>query len=47
MLIEKDARRFIFKAIQYDKNMKLIETEEKLKGNLIIKNEQYNIYRKN
>ena len=46
MLIEKDARRFILEAIKYDKEIRTIEAHEKLKGEIIIKNYEYNVLRK-
>jgi len=47
MLIEKDAKRFIFKAIELEQQLKSQETLEKLKGNIVIKNAAYDKTRKN
>ena len=46
MLIEKDARRFIIKAIEAEKELKSYETSEKLKGRVVIKSARYDLLRK-
>ena len=46
MLIEKDARRYIQKAIDIEKDIKSIEVREKLKGKHFILNDEYTNLRK-
>jgi hypothetical protein len=46
MIIEKDARRFIVKAIELDQEMKSLETMEKLKGRVVIRSPAYDNLRK-
>eukprot|EP00826_Nyctotherus_ovalis_P057033 TRINITY_DN7791_c0_g1_i17.p1 TRINITY_DN7791_c0_g1~~TRINITY_DN7791_c0_g1_i17.p1 ORF type:complete len:318 (-),score=74.23 TRINITY_DN7791_c0_g1_i17:99-1052(-) len=46
MIIEKDARRHVVKAIEYDQELRFIEAKEKLKGRVVIKNEQYELLRR-
>ena len=41
MLIEKDARRHIQKAIETEQELTLIEVKEKFKGKIIVQNEDY------
>lgn len=41
MLIENDARRYIMKAIMIEKDLQSIEIREKIKGKIIITNEEY------
>ena len=36
MIIENDARRFIVKAIDVEKDLKSIEIREKLKGRIVV-----------
>lgn len=47
MLIENDARRYINKAINIEKDLQSIEIREKVKGKILITNEEYiNLKRK-
>ena len=46
MIIENDAKRLAVKAIKIEKKMKAYEVSEKLKGNLIIRSDYYNLLRK-
>jgi len=46
MLIEKDARRFIFQAIKFEQEIKFIEAKERLKGRIVIRSQQYDNARK-
>ena len=46
MIIEKDARRYVLKAIEYEKEIEFMESNEKLKGLIVIKSERYKILRK-
>ena len=46
IIIEKDARRHVLKAIDYEKEIEVMESNEKLKGLIVIKSERYKILRK-
>ena len=46
MLIEKDARRFISNAIEIEKQLTSIEIREKIKGKILVVNEDYTALRK-
>ena len=46
MSIEADARRFILKAINVEKELSSIEIREKIKGKIVLNNEQYHSLRK-
>ena len=47
MVIEKDARRYIFNAIELEKELISIEIRQKMKGKILINSEEYNQLRKN
>lgn len=42
MVIEKDARRYIFNAIELEKELISIEIRQKMKGKILINSEEYN-----
>lgn len=46
MLIEKDARRHVVQAIKCDRELKTLETTEKLKGRVVLRTPQYDILRR-
>eukprot|EP00826_Nyctotherus_ovalis_P041566 TRINITY_DN4208_c0_g2_i12.p2 TRINITY_DN4208_c0_g2~~TRINITY_DN4208_c0_g2_i12.p2 ORF type:complete len:293 (-),score=87.48 TRINITY_DN4208_c0_g2_i12:101-979(-) len=46
MLIEKDARRYVVQAIKCDRELKSLETNERLKGRVVLRTPQYDILRK-
>lgn len=46
MKIEADARRFICKAINIEKELASIEIREKMKGRIVLNNEHYHLLRK-
>jgi hypothetical protein len=41
MIIENDARRFIAKAMELEKELSSIEIREKMKGRILVINEEY------
>ena len=41
MLIEADARRFITEAIEVEKTLSSLEEREKIKGKILVDNEEY------
>ena len=47
MVIEKDARRFIFNAIELEKELMSIEIRQKMKGKILVNSEEYNQLRNN
>jgi transcriptional regulator NrdR family protein len=47
MVIEKDARRYIFNAIELEKELISIEIRQKMKGKILINSEEYNQLRNN
>lgn len=46
MIIENDARRFIAKAIEIEKDLESIEIRERLKGRIMLSNPDYHNLRK-
>jgi len=47
MLIENDARRYVSKAIELEKELTSIEIREKIKGKILMVNDEYtNVRRK-
>ena len=42
MVIEKDARRFIFNGIELEKELMSIEIRQKMKGKILLNSEEYN-----
>ena len=46
MIIETDARKQIAKAIEIEKELQSIEIREKLKGHILVNNEDYHSLRK-
>jgi hypothetical protein len=47
MIIENDARRYIAKAIELEKELYSIEIREKMKGTILINSKDYHFLRKN
>jgi len=45
MIIENDARRYIVKAINIEKNLENIEIKEKFKGRIVVNNQKYHTLR--
>lgn len=41
MEIERDARKIIANAIELERNLKSIEIREKMKGRILVENEDY------
>ncbi len=46
MIIETDARKQISKAIEIEKELQSIEIREKMKGHILVNNEDYHTLRK-
>ncbi len=46
MLIEKDARRHILSAIEVEREIRRLEMQERLKGNVVIRSSEYNQLRR-
>ena len=46
MIIENDARRYISKAIEIEKDLMSIEIREKLKGRILVSNPEYHNLRR-
>ncbi len=47
MIIENDARRYVTKAIELERELSSIEIREKMKGTILINSKDYHFLRKN